>query len=225
MVPRGICGDHRIFKIREMKIEIYFDGAILRNGQPNAKSGIGVVVKIDGKTTHEISEVVEATTNNQCEWEGLLCALDLAVRGRKKYPDANICLYGDSQMVVNQVNDLWQHNKFKSYYNRSVNMVYAPNSIEWIPREENEEADALSGMAIGLTRRITSDKKIEKLVKGFVECYNLCQRLMGSYPDAISIEDLEKLDEWSGIINECANEPTGLDKLMEILKERHNSRS
>lgn len=72
---------------------------------------------------------------------------------------------------------------------------------------------------------MTDHEKIDKLVKGFVECYNLCQRLMGNNYDAFSIEELEKLDEWSGIINECANEPTGLDKLMQILKDRHNSRS
>ena len=208
-----------------MKIEIYFDGAILGNGQPNAKSGIGVVVKIDGKTTHEISKAVDSTTSNQCEWEGLLCALDLAVRGRKKYPDANICLYGDSKMVVNQINDLWQHRKFVSYYDSAINMKYAPNSIEWIPREENEEADALSSIAVGVTRKMTNHKKIDNLVKGFVECLNVCQRLMGNDYDAVSDKEFDKLDEWVKVIHDCGNEPTGLDKLMEILKDRHSLRT
>lgn len=71
---------------------------------------------------------------------------------------------------------------------------------------------------------LTDKEKIDKLVIGFVECYNLCQRLMGNDFDAFSIEELEKLDEWSGVINECANEPTGLDKLMIMLKERHEKR-
>ena len=145
-----------------MEIEIYFDGAVLGNGQPNAKSGIGVVVKIDGKTTHKISEVVDSTTSNQCEWEGLLCALDLAVRGRKKYPDANICLYGDSKMVVEQINDRWQHDKFMLYYDSAINMKYAPNSIEWIPREENEEADELSNKAVGIMPKDVLNIEIRK---------------------------------------------------------------
>jgi len=207
------------------RIEIYFDGSTLNNGQPTARSGIGVVTKVDGITIHKISREVQATTNNQCEWEGLLCALDLAVRGRKKYPDAKIYLYGDSQMVVNQINDVWQHDKFMLYYDSAVNMVYAPNKISWIPREENEEADVLSNAAVGVVVKMTDRKKVDKLVKGFVECYNLCQRLMGNDYSAFSIEELDKLDEWSDIIHDCANEPTGLDKLMEVLKDLHSSRT
>ena len=132
------------------KIEIYFDGCTLGNGREGAKSGIGVVVIKDGIVAHEVSQAVIATTNQQCEWEAFLCALQLSHSGRKKYPDAEIKLYGDSKMVVNQINDEWQHEKFIKYYKVGIDFKDVVNLIEWIYRENKRKVDVVCNRAVGI---------------------------------------------------------------------------
>jgi len=80
---------------------------------------------------------------------------------------------------------------------------------------------------------MTDHEKIEKLVGALAEATHLYEKaLSDDYGDqnyGDSIDDIEaefdRLDKWVEIYHNCDNEPTGLDKLMEILKERHNSRS
>ena len=80
---------------------------------------------------------------------------------------------------------------------------------------------------------MTDHEKIEKLVEALIEATHLYEKALGydfgkrNYGD--SIDDIEaefdRLDKLVSIYNKCANEPTGLDKLIEILKEKYNLRS
>jgi ribonuclease HI len=59
-------------------------------------------------------------------------------------------LYTDNQMVVNQVNEVWGCDaprlKMRCAWVKAL-MVQAAATLEWIPREQNEVADALSRLA------------------------------------------------------------------------------
>lgn len=136
-------------------LKLYFDGAcepknpggyatygwLVRSAEDNAvvKTGCGVA----WGPGHDYA------TNNMAEYAALGYALKfLADAGWK----GELAIYGDSQLVVKQVTGDWACNKEHLQKVRErvlvlMKSVGDPVSIEWIPREENEAADALSRVA------------------------------------------------------------------------------
>ena len=87
---------------------IYFDGACL----PKNPGGIACfgVVAVDSnniRVKEKWGIVSEHGTNNIAEWNGLIEALKLA----RKLGWKDVKILGDSQLVVNQFNGLWQIKK------------------------------------------------------------------------------------------------------------------
>lgn len=80
---------------------------------------------------------------------------------------------------------------------------------------------------------MTDHEKIEKLVEALKEATHLYEKALSNnygnqnYGDSIdNIEaEFDRLDKWVAIYCKCDNEPTGFDKLMEILKDRHDLRT
>ena len=89
------------------------------------------------------------STNNVAEYTGLIRALEWLLAN--KYENENIIIKGDSQLVIRQIK-----RKFKvrapniiPLYRKVMSLISKFNNIqlEWIPRDQNEEADRLSNLA------------------------------------------------------------------------------
>jgi ribonuclease HI len=132
-------------------ISLWFDGSC-GPVNPGGTAGIGVIIKEDGKTVYENSEVVgegPLMSNNVAEYAALIDGLEyLVASGRKDKP---IVVHGDSLMVIRQMKgELQIHRKSRGLYvpygRRCLEMRSQFSDIRyvWIPREENTLADALS---------------------------------------------------------------------------------
>ena len=83
------------------------------------------------------------TTNNEAEYEALVAGLDLA----KAAGAANMVIYCDSQVVMNQVNGDYEgkSKRMKKYFEQAKKRVDDLQAkIVQILREENEQADHLA---------------------------------------------------------------------------------
>ena len=136
-------------------LTIHFDGACEPN--PGGWATYGWIVRdADNaavvKTGHGVAwgPGHEYATNDMAEYAALGFALKfLADAGW----NGELSIYGDSQLVVKQVANEWACNK--EHLLKARERIWAlmkkisddPVSIDWIPREENEAADALSRVA------------------------------------------------------------------------------
>ncbi len=132
-------------------IEAFFDGLCEPN--PGGVATYGFVIKRRGKKVQEGHGLAGTpnsaqATNNFAEYTGLLKALEYLVGEKISEP---VVLRGDSELVVRQLNGEW---KVKSpnlvaLYRRAGELAGRLGSVrfEWIPREKNAEADALTNLA------------------------------------------------------------------------------
>lgn len=127
----------------------YFDGACTPIN-PNGAMGMGVVIfDKDEKRVHTISEYEEAkkgNSNNLAEHLALTYALKWFEKNGLN--EAKILFRGDSMLVVKQMSNKWRI-KEGAYVQAALLNKYLlrkfPNAkFQWIPREENSEADYCS---------------------------------------------------------------------------------
>lgn len=115
----------------------------------------GFIVKKGKRTVFKKSGISvkggEQATNNVGEYHAVIAALLwlLKLPDNEKYP---VILKSDSQLIVNQCSGTWgcREEKLVPLYNMVLEAKkrYGKNiTFCWIPREKNEEADALSRMA------------------------------------------------------------------------------
>jgi ribonuclease HI len=126
---------------------IWFDGSITRN--PGGDMSCGFVAEGEYSSHRYTSSTdIDAwrtpKTNNVAEYYGLIYALDFA----KSEGWDDIIVYGDSMLVVKQVNGDWRCKKehLKKLRKEASDLMNSFDSIELvhIPREENAEVDKLS---------------------------------------------------------------------------------
>lgn len=142
------------------RVTIFCDGLC----EPTSSGGIGIsaAVAFDGDVggyagALRPAPLVEAhqeigrgagMTNNIAEYKAVRWALRWAV---KNAADADIHIFTDSMLVVNQVNGSWQCNKehLRELRDecRGLMKEIAHVSLEWVRREENDVADALTDKA------------------------------------------------------------------------------
>lgn len=131
-------------------ITIYFDG-LCEPINPNGVATYGYVIYQDGKSIKKGCRVIgegRGMTNNVAEYSGLKRALEWL--NEQNINDDIITIRGDSMLVIKQMSGDWQVKSATSKHfvpiikelvkNRKVN-------FQWIPREENSEADMLSRVA------------------------------------------------------------------------------
>ena len=125
--------------------EVYVDGA--SRGNPG-ESGIGVLIIRPDGSRKEIREYIGRGTNNEAEYKALITALGHLLAEEISEAKVNT----DSQLVANQMNGLWKvkdpklrilHSEAKKFAS-----LLATLEIEYVPRENNAEADALANEAI-----------------------------------------------------------------------------
>ena len=124
-----------------MNYSIYFDGASRNN--PGLCSSSGIIY--DYKKSLLFTQVTkyECNTNNFAEYNGLINGLELAIEN--KLENDKIIVYGDSLLVINQVNNIWKcrADNLKPLYKKAKNLVKKFKDIQFvhIPRENNKVAD------------------------------------------------------------------------------------
>jgi probable phosphoglycerate mutase len=139
----------------EKTIDVWIDGLCEPN--PGGIGCIGFVIEDNGVTIVENSCVVgkgPEMTNNVAEYQALIYALK-EIRGLH-LEKAIFMIRLDSELLVKQMNRRWEVKAplllqlFTLAKTLASGLHYR---IEWIPREENTEADGLASLAFeGLTK-------------------------------------------------------------------------
>jgi ribonuclease HI len=135
--------DEEVFSVEvEPPWELYFDGASRIETDPDGAStrraGAGIVFKTPqgGTIYHSFSLLKEECSNNEAEYEallfGLLLALSMDIR--------DLRAYGDSQLIVRQVNDMYEVRKpeLVPYYKAAQSLMRKFERIEitHVPRSK-----------------------------------------------------------------------------------------
>lgn len=125
-------------------ISIFFDGAC----DPNpGRSGYGWVCYEGCKEVSHGLGYLGVGTNNTAEYHGLLQALIFCEENKLQ----NAKIYGDSLLVINQMNNKWKvkSNNLKILNEKCKDIQKKTNAcISWVPRANNSRADELSKVAI-----------------------------------------------------------------------------
>lgn len=138
----------------------YFDGATA--GSNPGDIGIGFCI-YHGRNEVAIGAGPSAFgTNNEAEYLSLVWLLETAVELGIK----DLRAFGDSQLIINQVSGKWSASEKFSDAMRQVEALskqFHSISFEWIPREKNKRADALSKRGLALCERKLHIKSRAKL--------------------------------------------------------------
>ena len=119
---------------------MYFDGSLKLNG-----GGAGVLfISPKGEQLKYVFQILFKVSNNEAAYEALLHGLRLAVSlGIKR-----LLVYGDSLLVVQQVNKEWDINKdtINVYIEeiRKLENKFSGLEIHHVDRDNNVGADVLS---------------------------------------------------------------------------------
>jgi len=136
---------------------LFFDGG--SRGNPGKAAGAAVIVMPDGNC-HSVSEFLDFATNNEAEYTGLIVGLLKA----QELGIEELEVKGDSNLVVNQVNGVWKINsdRLRSLCNQARSLInnFQRATINWIPREQNHQADAVANQCMdqGFSNRVSSQK-------------------------------------------------------------------
>jgi ribonuclease HI len=120
---------------------MFFDGASSR-----VSVGVGVVLISPSQETISMSYKLEFdTTNNVAEYEALV----LGLRAAKDMGIKEIFVFGDFELVINQIRNIYQakHPRLISYRNEVwdlIDIFFLKFNISFIPREENTVVDSLT---------------------------------------------------------------------------------
>lgn len=135
---------------KNKKIIIYTDGGARGNPGPAA---IGVVIE-NGNETKHYSKVIGETTNNVAEYEAVIFGLKKAKQlvGGEKAKETDVEIRSDSELIVSQLRGeykLHEHDlipRFVEVWN--LKQDFRSVDFDYIPREENGEADKLVNRAL-----------------------------------------------------------------------------
>ena len=105
----------------------------------------------------------------------------------------DLVVYGDSQLVIKQVNGEWLINSqglvplCKTV--RELRAQIARVRLCWIPREENGEADALSKRAIGIAAPVAVDRSVWMKITEIGKPFGLSGVALGKRMDAAKLRE------------------------------------
>ena len=127
-------------------ITAYFDGGARGNPGP---AGYGVhIVDDQGTVLSEQHGSLGIATNNIAEYRGLIAALQWAVEHELK----SFTVRGDSQLIVEQMRGNYKvkNEGLKPLYLQARMLVMQIGDVrfEYVPREQNKNADRLSNLGM-----------------------------------------------------------------------------
>jgi ribonuclease HI len=125
------------------------DGAARGNPGP---ASYGVVMRRpDGKPLESLGKYIGRHTNNVAEYYALIAALDYAAANGIK----RLRVFSDSQLIVNQMKGLYKvkHPDLRPLHERAKKQSagFEAFTIQYVPREENRDADAAANAALDNT--------------------------------------------------------------------------
>jgi ribonuclease HI len=131
--------------MNKSELTIYTDGAAKGNPGP---AGVGIIIYRGKKTLKKTYNYIGKTTNNVAEYTALIYALQEAL-----YLNADkVTIFSDSELMVKQIKGEY---KVKNHALRVFNGIakhviekFTDFNINYVPREENKEADLLANKAI-----------------------------------------------------------------------------
>ena len=126
-------------------MEGFFDGA--SRGNPGTAGAGALLVNESGEVIWETARFLGTKTNNEAEYTALL----LLLKAAKERDIKTLNIYGDSKLVVSQVSKQWKINlpHLRALAQEAWSLMEGMSvTLEWIPREKNKLADALSNQGI-----------------------------------------------------------------------------
>src|ERR1700704_1595254 len=125
------------------------DGAARGNPGP-ASYGL-VLRRPDGTPLESLGKYIGRHTNNVAEYYALIAALDYALANGIK----RLRVQSDSQLIVNQIKGLYKvkHPDLRPLHERAKKLAAGLEAfaIQYVPREQNHEADAAANAALDNT--------------------------------------------------------------------------
>lgn len=141
--------------------EMYFDGA-------SSEDGVGAriwVRSLDNVTTLHSFKLMFKFTNNVVEYEALM----LGLNNSKQKKERKICLFGNSELVINQVNGMYptKNQRMRAYINGVLEVLdnFVEHTIVVIPRNQNSVANSLVVATNNLKILVKPSKKYEVEVR------------------------------------------------------------
>ncbi|QTX32686.1 ribonuclease HI family protein [Aminithiophilus ramosus] len=131
----------------------HFDGA--SRGNPGPAGAGAVLYDPSGREIWSAARALGNRTNNEAEYEALILLLAEADRRELK----SLIVRGDSQLVVRQMKGEWKirEPRLAELAGRARNGAGAVDvTYQWVPRERNERADALSNEALDGPAKVLS---------------------------------------------------------------------
>ena len=150
MYPSRSAGSKPLFESRENPPEHYLiahsDGGARGNPGP---AGYGVVIKDEaGRKVAALSEYLGHQTNNFAEYQGLIAALEYAI----KHGPKALKLISDSELLVRQIKGIYKVKNavLQDLHGRAKELIAQMDwfSIGHAFREQNQEADQLANDAM-----------------------------------------------------------------------------
>ena len=139
-------------EMKKLTITVFIDG-LCEPTNPGGVATYGLTIYIDGFKTYEESEFLgegSGMSNNVAEYQALCMALKLLLD--KGLNNKEIVVKSDSRLIVNQMNGYWKcrGGLYSSKYYEAQSLVKSFKKISyvWVPREENNEADKLTRLAL-----------------------------------------------------------------------------
>ncbi len=138
---------------------VHFDGSC----QPPRGGVAGYGFTVEGAFDYEecglaVRPGAAHATNNVAEYAGAISALEWLLRRGFRGP---VVLRGDSQLVIRQMRGEYEvrADHLKAYHDRLEGLAkeFGRVAYDWIPREENRRADALSKLAVDRAGRAGAD--------------------------------------------------------------------
>lgn len=128
----------------------FTDGA--RRGNGDTAAGVYFPEGLEGKgagglPVYTYGEYTGKGTNNEAEYKGLILALKHALT----YSYTRLTVFSDSKLIVNQMKGLYRVDSetllplFSTAYTLALKLDF---EINWVPREKNEEADAVCNQVL-----------------------------------------------------------------------------
>jgi len=139
--------DESIMKIEEGSWKMYFDGVVNRKGY-----GIGVILESpEGVHTPFAAKLCYHSTNNTAEYEACVVGMEAALRLGVEELD----VFGDSNLVVCQARGRWKikGSSLKPFhdYLEELKARFKRITFKYLPREDNQLADALATLSSMIT--------------------------------------------------------------------------
>jgi ribonuclease HI len=129
-----------------VKVVVHVDGG--SRGNPGPAAGAAVISTPDGELLVAASELLGVATNNVAEYRGLL----LGVRRARELGATEVELVNDSELIAKQLSGLYKvkHPDMRPLHAQALALLreFDAWSIRSVPREQNEQADALVNAAL-----------------------------------------------------------------------------